>query len=57
MFNGGGIMSEKIYKTMGKTGAWSIAFGVILIVTGLTVGIMQIIYGGKLLMDRKDITF
>ena len=50
-------MSEKIYKTMGKTGAWSIAFGVILIVVGLAVGIMQIIYGGKLLMDSKDITF
>ncbi len=50
-------MGEKIYKTMGKTGAWGIAFGVILIVMGLAIGIMQIIYGGKLLMDRKEITF
>lgn len=50
-------MSEKIYKTMGKTGAWSIAFGVVLIVIGLAIGVMQIIYGGKLLMDRKDIIF
>ncbi|MBR1599815.1 MAG: hypothetical protein IJ661_13020 [Lachnospiraceae bacterium] len=50
-------MSEKIYNTMGKTGAWSIAFGVILVVMGIAIGVMQIIYGGKLLMDRKEITF
>ena len=54
---GGDIMSEKIYKTMGRTGAWNIAFGVVLIVVGLAIGVLQIIYGGKLLMDRKEITF
>ncbi len=50
-------MSEKVYKTMGKVGAWNIAFGVIMIVVGLTVGVMQIIHGGKLLSDKKDIMF
>lgn len=50
-------MNEKIYKTMKKVGAWNIAFGVILIAVGMTVGIMQIIHGGKLLSDKKEITF
>ena len=50
-------MSEKIYKTMGKMGGWGITSGIILIVMGLTIGVLHIIYGGKLLMDRKDITF
>ncbi|MCR5701626.1 MAG: hypothetical protein K6G76_05710 [Lachnospiraceae bacterium] len=50
-------MNEKIYKTMGKTGAWNIVFGVVLIVLGVAIGTMQLIYGGKLLIDRKEITF
>ena len=50
-------MNEKIYKTMKKVGAWNIAFGVILILLGVTVGVMQIIHGGTLLNDKKEITF
>lgn len=50
-------MNEKVYKTMKKVGAWNITFGVILIAVGVTVGIMQIIHGGKLLRDKKEITF
>ena len=50
-------MSEKVYKTMSKVGAWNIVFGIIMIIVGLTVGIMQIIHGGKLLSDKKEIMF
>ena len=50
-------MNERVFKTMTKTGAWNIVFGVVLIVIGLTVGVMQIINGGKLLSDRKELTF
>lgn len=50
-------MSEKIYNTMKQVGAWNIVFGVLLIVFGLSVGVMQIIHGGKLLSDKKEITF
>lgn len=50
-------MNEKVYKTMRNVGAWNIAFGVVLIVIGVTVGILQIIHGGKLLSSKKDITF
>lgn len=50
-------MNEKVYKTMKRVGSWNIVFGVLLIVFGLTVGILQIIHGGKLLTHKKDITF
>lgn len=50
-------MNEKIYKTMKKVGAWNIAFGVILILLGLTIGVLQIIHGGTLLNDKKELTF
>ncbi|MGN0153445.1 MAG: hypothetical protein ACI4A3_03275 [Lachnospiraceae bacterium] len=50
-------MSEKVYKTMKKVGAWNIVFGILLIVMGLTVGIIQIIHGGRLLSDKKEIMF
>ncbi|MBO5470584.1 MAG: hypothetical protein J6A03_12720 [Lachnospiraceae bacterium] len=50
-------MSEKVYKTMSKVGAWNIVFGIIMIIVGLTVGVMQIIHGGKLLSDKKEIMF
>lgn len=50
-------MGERAYKTMSKAGAWNIVFGVILIVMGLSIGVMQIINGGKLLSDKKELTF
>lgn len=50
-------MNEKVYKTMGNVGGWNIALGVVLIVVGVTMGVLQIIHGGRLLHDKKDITF
>ncbi len=50
-------MNEKIYKTMKSVGGWNIVFGVVLIVLGVTVGVMQIIQGGRLLTGKKEITF
>ncbi|MEW4414310.1 hypothetical protein [Clostridium sp. AN503] len=48
---------EKVYKTMQRTGACSIAVGIIVLVTGLTVGIVSIVCGGLLLKRKGDITF
>ena len=36
---------EKIYKTMSVTGAGCIALGIIIVVTGVTAGIISIING------------
>ena len=48
---------EKVYKTMQRTGACSIAVGIIMLVTGVTVGIMSIVCGGLLLKRKGEITF
>ena len=50
-------MNEKVYKTMKMIGGWNIALGVVLIVVSVAIGVLQIIHGGKLLKDKKDITF
>lgn len=50
-------MNEKVYKTMKRVGGWNIVFGVILITLGIAIGVMQIVQGGKLLSQKKEITF
>ena len=46
MFPGRKAMNmERVYKTMRNTGAGCIAIGVIIAVTGLTVGIISIVNG------------
>lgn len=50
-------MNEKVYSTMKVVGAWNIAFGIVLILIGTAVGVMQIIHGGRLLKDKKEIMF
>lgn len=50
-------MNEKVYKTMKRVGGWNIVFGVILITFGIAIGVMQIVQGGKLLSQKKEITF
>ena len=47
---------EKVYKTMQRTGAFSIVIGIVVLITGLTVGIGSIICGGLLLKRKGDIT-
>lgn len=48
---------EKVYKTMRNTGAGSITLGVIILVSGLIVGILSIVNGALLLKRKNDITF
>ena len=38
-------MNEKIYKTMSRTGACSVAVGIVTLVTGIAAGVMMIISG------------
>ena len=48
---------ERIYKTMRNTGAGCIAVGIIMAVTGLTVGIISIVNGALLLKRKSEIEF
>ncbi len=47
-------MDERIYKTMGRSGALSIVLGVVSIVVGLTSGVMLLISGGRLLTGKSN---
>lgn len=55
MILGGMTVNEKIYKTMSTTGAGSVALGIIVLVTGITAGILMIVSGGVLLKRRTKI--
>ena len=48
---------ERVYKTMRNTGAGCIAVGIIIAVTGLTVGIISIVNGALLLKRKSEIEF
>ncbi len=48
---------ERVYRRMKSAGVYNITLGVILIVFGLTMGVLSIVSGGKLLNSRKEILF
>lgn len=48
---------ERVYKTMRNTGAGCIVIGIVIAVTGLTVGIISIINGSLLLKRKSEIEF
>ncbi|MBR3539049.1 MAG: hypothetical protein IKQ49_12350 [Eubacterium sp.] len=48
---------ERVYRRMKKAGVYNITLGVILIVFGITMGILSLVSGGKLLHSRKEILF
>lgn len=48
---------EKVYKTMRLAGAANIAIGIVVIVTGLTAGVLSILSGARLLKNKKDLMF
>ena len=52
---GGISMSERVYKTMSRAGASSLVLGIILMVTGITAGIMMVVNGARLLKRKSDI--
>lgn len=50
-------MQEKSFRTMKKVGGFSIAIGVITLVTGIVCGILTIVNGAKLLKNKSDMLF
>lgn len=50
-------MEEKIYKTMGSTGAANLVIGICIIAGGITTGILLIINGARLLKNKGRIMF
>lgn len=50
-------MNEKAYRAMSMAGACNIAIGIVVMVTGITAGILAIISGARLLKDKHGLTF
>ena len=50
-------MGEKLYRSLTASGAGSIAVGIVVIVTGLAAGVVAIVNGARMLINRKNITF
>lgn len=48
---------EKAYMTMKKSGAGNIAVGIIILVVGITAGVLSIVSGASLLKHKREITF
>ncbi len=47
--------NEKMYKTLGSSGAWNIVIGVVVLVCGTACGIIAIINGARMLKRKSDI--
>ncbi len=48
---------EKAYTAMKSSGAGNIAVGIIILVVGITAGVLSIVSGANLLKHKKEITF
>ena len=48
---------EKLYKTLGLTGAANIAIGIVVMVVGIAAGILSIVAGVKLINSKKGLMF
>ena len=48
-------MGEKIYKTMKSVGSFNLVMGILLIVSGITTGVLFIAKGARLLKDKSEL--
>lgn len=48
-------MDEKLYKTIGFSGAANLAIGICILVSGVASGVLLILNGAKLLRSKKKI--
>ncbi len=49
--------SEKIYKRVTMVGSTNIVTGIIILVVGLSIGILNIVHGAMLLKGKSKIIF
>ncbi len=49
--------NEKIYKTMGNAGACDLALGIVILVAGITAGVLMIVNGARLLKGKSELLF
>lgn len=50
-------MNEKLFKTVANTGIWNLVMGIIIIVTGVTSGVLLLVSGAKLIKSKNEVMF
>lgn len=50
-------MNEKLFKTVANTGIWNLVMGIIIIVTGVTSGVLLLISGARLIKSKNEVMF
>ncbi|MCI8563572.1 MAG: hypothetical protein HFH69_08620 [Lachnospiraceae bacterium] len=48
---------EKVYKAMKSVGAFNVVIGILMIVSGIALGVLVITRGAKLLKQKSEILF
>jgi uncharacterized membrane protein YqiK len=48
-------MNEKVFKTVANTGIANLVMGIVIVVTGVTAGVLLIISGAKLIKSKEDL--
>lgn len=48
---------EKVYKAMKSVGSFNIVLGILMIVSGIALGVLVITRGAKLLKHKSEILF
>ena len=50
-------MGENVYKTMKSVGSFNLVMGILLIISGITTGVLFIAKGARLLKDKSELMF
>ena len=48
---------EKVYKSMKSVGSFNVVIGILMIVSGIALGVLVITRGAKLLKQKSEILF
>ncbi len=49
--------SEKVYRVAAQTAIWNLVMGIVILVTGITWGVLLLVSGARLQKSKNDLTF
>ncbi len=49
--------NEKVYRVASQTAIWNLVMGIVILVTGITWGVLLLISGERLQKSKNDLTF
>lgn len=48
-------MNERVFKTVSSMAVWNIVMGIVVLVTGITSGVLLLISGAKLMKSKSEL--